>query len=105
MCIRDRSSRYGTAAPALADYLGRMRRLEMGIRLSSHQGLMATSRGGDADAASEGTEDLAPIDPNDPSTFLGPEEADALLGETARRSLKADAISLEHQLTHKPKNP
>ena len=36
---------------------------------------------------------------------MGPDEADLLFGEKARKPIQADALTLEHQLTHKPKNP
>ena len=45
------------------------------------------------------------VDPRDPETMGDADEADALLAPPAQRSLREAARSVEHQLTHKPKNP
>ena len=45
------------------------------------------------------------IDANRPETIPDADVADKILSESARRSLRAEALSVEHQLHHKPKNP
>ena len=50
-------------------------------------------------------DDVPVPDPSDPETLPDAEVADRLLTGAVRRSLRAEARSLGHQLTHKPRNP
>ena len=63
----------------------------------------ATTSDGDEEGRESDEGDI--IDANRPETIPDADVADKILSESARRSLKAEALSVEHQLHHKPKNP
>ena len=62
-----------------------------------------TTSGADEEGRESDEGDI--IDANRPETIPDADVADKILSESARRSLKAEALSVEHQLHHKPKNP